>query len=219
MFILKRQDVEIMNVQHPQYQDQQIPILQYQGQTFRLLNVFGNNRDEALAMWRDLTDNKGKACVLLEEPQRFSVWGKVKIERTGTEAPTSRGGPVGLVKGVILILQSVVAEVEDFLGARQSTLFRQDLHKLMQQARLVSSDPVSFQEVLQLDPVSSIQIPAWDEARMNFLLGELHGLATKYFRNTGFVETALEVLQDLEPQEQSEVLQWLRSIPKGKLWQ
>ena len=59
MFILKRQDVEIVNVQNPQNKDQQIPILQYQGQTFRLLNMFGDNRDEALALWRDLTDNKG----------------------------------------------------------------------------------------------------------------------------------------------------------------
>ena len=65
MFILKRQDVEIVNVQNPQNKDQQIPILQYQGQSFRLLNMFGDNRNEALALWRDLTDNKGKACVLL----------------------------------------------------------------------------------------------------------------------------------------------------------
>lgn len=95
MFILKRQDVEIVNVQNPQNKDQQIPILQYQGQSFRLLNMFGDNRNEALALWRDLTDNKGKACVLLEEPQRFSVWGRVKIDQIHSDPQTFP--PKGLI--------------------------------------------------------------------------------------------------------------------------
>ena len=75
MFILKRQDVDIKNVQHLS-KDQPIPILYYQEQTFRLLSVFAAaQEEEAMALWRDLTDNRGKACVLLEEPERFSIWG------------------------------------------------------------------------------------------------------------------------------------------------
>ncbi|MEM8602912.1 MAG: hypothetical protein AAGF24_03625, partial [Cyanobacteria bacterium P01_H01_bin.121] len=78
MFILKRQDVEISNLQHPK-RDQRIPILCYQGHTFRLINVFGASQaEEARSLWRDLTDNQGKACVLLEEPDRYSVWGRIK---------------------------------------------------------------------------------------------------------------------------------------------
>ena len=57
MFILKRQDVEISSVQHPKT-GQQIPILNYQGQTFRLIQLFGaDEADEARAFWRDLTDS------------------------------------------------------------------------------------------------------------------------------------------------------------------
>jgi len=68
MFILKRQDVEIKSVQHPK-RDQQVPILTYQGQTFRLIKSFGASQvAEAKAYWRDLTDNHGKVCVLLQEP-------------------------------------------------------------------------------------------------------------------------------------------------------
>ena len=60
MFILKRQDVEIFNIKHPNL-DQIIPIINYQRQTFRLLQIFPlNQAQEALALWRDLTDNKGK---------------------------------------------------------------------------------------------------------------------------------------------------------------
>ena len=133
MFILKRQDVEIVNVQNPQNKDQQIPILQYQGQTFRLLNMFGDNRDEALALWRDLTDNKGKACVLLEEPQRFSVWGRVKLDQLHIAPNQSSSAGTHLVQGCLLILQAVYIDVEDFLGVRQAGSFKQDLLKFMQQ--------------------------------------------------------------------------------------
>nr|WP_019498768.1 hypothetical protein [Pseudanabaena sp. PCC 6802] len=81
MFILNRQDVEIVNVPHPQKEGLQLPVLVYQRQTFGLLTMFGENREEALTYWRDLVDNKGKVCVLLEEPEikRYSVWGKFSL--------------------------------------------------------------------------------------------------------------------------------------------
>ncbi len=65
MFILKRQDVEITSVPHPK-RDQQIPILNYQGQTFRLINVFkAEKAEESRTFWRDLTEKLGKYCVIL----------------------------------------------------------------------------------------------------------------------------------------------------------
>ena len=68
MFILKRQDVEISSIQHPK-KDQQVPILNYQGQTFRLISVFkASQEEEARALWRELTDNRGKACVYWKNP-------------------------------------------------------------------------------------------------------------------------------------------------------
>lgn len=86
MFILKRQDVEISSIQHPK-RDQKIPILTYQGITFRLISVFhANQEEEARALWRDLTDNQGKACVLLEEPDRYSIWGKVRLDQLTHES-------------------------------------------------------------------------------------------------------------------------------------
>jgi hypothetical protein len=81
MFILNRQDVDIVNIPHPQKEGLQLPVLVYQRQTFGLLTMFGENREEALMYWRDLVDNKGKVCVLLEEPEikRYSVWGKFSL--------------------------------------------------------------------------------------------------------------------------------------------
>ncbi|MEO0971350.1 MAG: hypothetical protein AAFX80_24325, partial [Cyanobacteria bacterium J06639_18] len=86
MFILKREDVEISTVLHPK-RDQQVPILYYQEQTFRLIKVFpASQEEEAKSLWRELTDNRGKACVLLEEIERYSIWGKVRIENLGNDS-------------------------------------------------------------------------------------------------------------------------------------
>ncbi len=218
MFILKRHDVEIVNVQNPQNKDQQIPILQYQGQTFRLLNMFGDNRDEALALWRDLTDNKGKACVLLEEPQRFSVWGRVKLDQLHTAATDISSAGTYLVQGCLLILQAVYLEVEDILGTRQAGSFKQDLLKFMQQGKFAQSESLNALEtVLSINPLNSVQIPNWDESKLQLLLGELHRLASSYLGNDSFVDSAIDALNELP--ESSSVIAWLQKTPKGKLWQ
>ncbi|MBD2176515.1 hypothetical protein H6F42_06255 [Pseudanabaena sp. FACHB-1998] len=218
MFILKRQDVEIVNVQNPQNKDQQIPILQYQGQTFRLLNMFGDNRDEALALWRDLTDNKGKACVLLEEPQRFSVWGRVKLDQLSTAPTESSSAGTHLVQGCLLILQAVYIEIEDLLGPRQAGSFKQDLLKFMQKSQFAQSESLgALDGVLSINPLNSMQIPNWDESKLQILLRELHRLASSYFGNTSFVDAALDALNDLP--ESGSVTAWLKKVPSGKLWQ
>ncbi|HBE34093.1 MAG TPA: hypothetical protein DD990_23050, partial [Cyanobacteria bacterium UBA11368] len=117
MFILKRQDVEISSIQHPN-RDQQIPILHYQGQTFRLISVFkASQEEEAKAFWRDLTDNRGKACVLLEEPERYSVWGKVRLDQLAGDAGESvKTTP--FTQACLLLLQAVYIDIEDLLGSR-----------------------------------------------------------------------------------------------------
>ena len=218
MFILKRQDVEIVNVQNPQNKDQQIPILQYQGQTFRLLNMFGDNRDEALGLWRDLTDNKGKACVLLEEPQRFSVWGRVKLNQIQTTNQESSSEGTYIVQGCLLILQAVYIEVEDLLGVRQATSFKQDLLKFMQKGKFAQGETLNaLEEVLSINPLNSVQVPNWDESKLQLFLGELHRLASSYFGNSSFVDSAIDALNELP--ESVSVTTWLKNTSKCKLWQ
>ena len=124
MFILKRQDVDISSVQHPK-RDQKIPILNYQGQTFRLLSMFsGAQADEARSTWRDLTDNQGKACVLLEEPERYSSWGRIVLENLSEEeSGSATTNPSSVVQAVLLLLQTVYFDIEDLLGSRQLGAF------------------------------------------------------------------------------------------------
>lgn len=220
MFILKRQDVEITSVQHPK-RDQQIPILNYQGQTFRLINVFNAQQaEEARAFWRDLTDNRGKACVLLEEPDRYSVWGKVRLDQLTSED----GGGVDALsplftQGCLLLLQAVYFDVEDLLGNRQAKSFQKDIGKVFKQGKFPQADgPDAVKTLLTVDPLTSLQVPPWQEQHLNTLLKELYRLGKDYFGNNSFAEGVDEVLQDMPSGDRSQFLAWLNQSPIGKEW-
>jgi hypothetical protein len=218
MFILKRQDVEISSIQHPK-REQQIPILTYQGQTFRLISVFSAKQaEEAKAFWRDLTDNRGKVCVLLEEPDRHSVWGKIRLEQLGTEVgPDSKVVPY--TQACLLLLQTVYIDIEDLLGARQAGLFQKEIAKIFQQWHFPQADSAqAVNNLLTVDPLTTLQVPHWEEHHLITLLQELHRLGKEYFGNTNFASGVSDILQDMPSSEQSQFIQWLQSSPLGKLW-
>ncbi|WP_026730912.1 Npun_F0813 family protein [Fischerella sp. PCC 9605] len=217
MFILKRQDVEISTIGHPK-RDQQVPILHYQGQTFRLISVFkASQEEEAKALWRELTDNKGKACVLLEEPERFSVWGKIRLDQlsgdTGSHSKISI-----FTQASILLLQAVYMDIEDFLGARQAALFQKEIAEVLQQwqfPQVSSSEGVKF--LLDIDPLT-VPVPDWQEHHVITLLQDLHRLGKAYFGNTNFAHPVADKLQDMPQGERSLFISWLNQSPLSKLW-
>ena len=220
MFILKRQDVEITNFQHPK-RDQQIPILNYQGQTFRLISAFnGKQAEDARALWRDLTDNRGKACVLLEEPDRYSVWGKVRLDQLASEEPAGSEAKAPLfAQACLLLLQAVYFDVEDLLGARQAASFQKDIAKVFQQGNFPQADsPDAVKNLLTVDPLHSLKIPSWQDQHLNTLLQELHRLGKSYFGNTTFAEGVSEILQDMSSSDRSQFIAWLKQSPQAKLW-
>jgi hypothetical protein len=182
MFILRRQDVEISSVQHPR-KDQKIPILTYQSMTFRLLSVFQAHQEEdARSLWRDLTDHQGKACVLLEEPERYSVWGKIRLDQLNSDIPPS-GIPIQegvsplLIQASLLMLQTTYLDIEDLMGAKQGTAFQRDIAGIFQKGRFQGAmTPDEVQQVLTADPLNSLQLPPWREAQIIFLLQEIHRL-------------------------------------------
>ncbi|TVU55052.1 MAG: hypothetical protein EA414_03835 [Arthrospira sp. PLM2.Bin9] len=221
MFILKRQDVEISTIQHPN-RDQQIPILYYQGQTFRLMKVFTVQQEsEARAYWRDLTDNRGKACVLLEEPERYSVWGKVRLEQLGSEGSAGTDAKVSsLIRASLLVLQAVYFDVEDLLGSRQAVAFEKDLLKILQKGKFPSPDNLEgVKTLLTKDPLESLQIPSWNENHLKTLLEEVHRLGKSYFGNSSFAEGLDEVLQDLAKEDCDSFINWLSQSGLGNMWE
>lgn len=222
MFILKRQDVEIATIQHPN-RDQQIPILYYQGQTFRLMKVFTVQQEsEARAYWRDLTDNRGKACVLLEEPERYSVWGKVRLEQLGSEGSAAAADAKisGLIRASLLVLQAVYFDIEDLLGSRQALAFEKDLLQVLQKGKFPPPDNLEgVKNLLTKDPLESLQIPPWNENHLKTLLEEVYRLAKSYFGNTSFAEGLDEVLQDLAKEDCDSFINWLSESALGNMWE
>jgi len=219
MFILKRQDVEISSIQHPK-KDQQVSILSYQGQTFRLISVFkASQEEEARALWRELTDNRGKACVLLEEPERFSVWGKIRLEQLGSDTGGHRKTGI-LIQASILLLQGVSIDIEEFLGARQAALFEKDIAevlKLKQFPQASSLEAVKY--LVSTNPLPTAKIPDWQENHVVILLQELHRLGKAYFGNANFTKQVIYKLEDMPEAERSLFISWLNQSPLGKLWQ
>jgi hypothetical protein len=220
MFILKRQDVDISSVQHPK-RDQKIPILNYQGQTFRLLSMFSAAQaDEARSTWRDLTDNQGKACVLLEEPERYSIWGRIVLENLSEEeSGSATTNPSSFVQAVLLLLQTVYFDIEDLLGNRQLGAFERDIIDVFKQWHFPQADSKeAVTQLLTADPLALAQVPPWQEHHLNTLLQELHRLGRAYFGNTSFVSRAVDTLQDLPSNDRSEFMAWLNKSPLGRLW-
>lgn len=220
MFILKRQDVEITSIQHPK-SGQQVPVLKYQGQTFRLISVFNANQaDEARAFWRDLTDNRGKACVLLEEPDRYSVWGKVRLEQLSDESAGSGvAADPSFTQASLLLLQAVYFDIEDLLGTRQAGAFEKEIAKVFAQWNFPKAgSEAEVGGLLERDPLESAQVPPWQEHHLNTLLQELHRIGKEYFGNPNFAERAIDALEDLPDGERQEFINWMNQSPLGKLW-
>lgn len=222
MFILKREDVEIFSIQHPK-KDQQVPILQYQEQTFRLISVFNAAQaEEARAFWRDLTDNRGKACVLLEEPERYSIWGKIRLEQLNADSPEAQGsGEVApaCIQACLLLLQAVYIDIEDLLGTRQAATFRKELIAVLQQNALLQGDVIAATEqLLELDPLTLMQIPPWRERHLNIVLQTLYRLGKQHFGNANFVGRAMETLQDMPTKEREFFQNWLKGSSVCQHW-
>lgn len=80
MLILKPQDVEIVKILHPVTQ-KRIAILGYQGIFFRPIKTFDlNRRPDVLALCRKISEEHKRTCVILAEPERYSLWGKVNFD-------------------------------------------------------------------------------------------------------------------------------------------
>ncbi|MBE9118122.1 hypothetical protein IQ249_19700 [Lusitaniella coriacea LEGE 07157] len=222
MLILKRQDVEISSIQHPK-RDQKILILKYQDQTFRLISVFAaNQEEEARNFWRDLTDNQGKFCILLEEPDRHSVWGRIRLEQLGSaeEGGTDVATLTPLTQACVLLLQTLYLDIEDLLGTRQAKQFQKDITQICQEWKFPQANtPETVERLLaQIDPLDGAQVPPWEEHHLITLLQELYRLGKSYFGNTNFAEEVEDILQDLPASERQKFLDWLKQSPLGKQW-
>lgn len=225
MFILKRQDVEIKKVKFPN-QEESVLILSYRGQRFKLLGIFPAAQEQkARLLWRNLTDHQGKVCVLLEEPERFSLWGRLQpnpLEQPTLSMPVaSPRGQDLYIKACLLLLQGLYMDVEDLLGPKQTKRFEADLAKMLTDWHFpLGAHPQGLNYLLQQDPLQlqSTQLPPWQEHHLQRLLEEAYRIGGYYFGNADFAGRALDSLAVLTNVEQQQVRAWLQDSPSGKSW-
>ncbi len=219
MFILKREDVDIINIKHPQ-EDRKIPILRYNGETFHLINIFPiDKEEEAVSFWRDLTDNQSKFCILLTEKERFSIWSHNKVNNSISQEEKHKEKITLLTQACLLLLQTVYLDIEDLLGTRQSHLFIEDITKIFREWHFPKTDSQEYiKHLFQFNPLEDTGIPPWKEHHLITLLQDLYRLAKEYFGNNNFAQGIEDILEDLPSDEQQIFLNWLNSTPLGKLW-
>lgn len=210
MFLLTPADVEIVSIQHPK-KAKKVPILQYEEKTYKLLSVFSAKQHaEAHASWRDLTENEGKACVLLEEPSRYSVWRQVRIA-AGLLQPVA---PVEYTKACVLLVQAMYGDVEQILGAKQAKNFGAALEINAAQPMAAAS---GLGALLRLNPLTEV-VPRWEEDELSALLLELHRLGSRFFGRSKFVARTLGALDELPENDKAVFLNWLGLSLLGHLW-
>lgn len=223
MFILKRQDVEIVNIQHPKQEDRQIPILKYQEQTFRLINIYdAAQAEEARNYWKDLTDNQGKFCILLQEKKRHSIWERAKIDLLKEEAKTGEKAiaPAPCIQASLLLLQAVYFDLEELLGGRQAKVFQKEMSNGLADKQIPQADTEeAIDRLLNVDPLNDdFEVPLWQEQHLTKFLAELYRLGKSFFGNTNFALGIEEILQDMGEKERQEFTNWLKNSSIGQDW-
>ena len=210
MFLLTPEDIEITQVQHPK-KASKVPILSYQGQTFRLLSIFSVQRQtEAQAAWRQTAEGEGKLCVLLEEPFRYSLWRQVRIDM-GRLHPVA---PVAYSQACVLLVQALYRDVEQLLGVSQAKKFGAALETSLAQEL---SSMGGLGGLLRVNPLSE-KLPQWVENDLSALLIHLHRLAAQFFGRHRFVSRTLLSLDDLPENDKAIFLSWVRLSLLGYLW-
>jgi len=204
------EDVQIGSIQHPK-RPKKVPILSYQDKTFCLLSIFSaRQQQEAQSAWRDLTDNQGKVCLLLEEPHRFSLWRHVRVDK-GLLSPVL---PIAYVRACLLLIQALYGDVEQRLGNQQAAAFIADLSVHAQRPLRMAG---GLEATLRINPLTA-QVPVWGEDDLCTLLLVLHRLGTRFFGRSHFAPRTLSALDVLPGNDKAVFLTWLRLSLLSSLW-
>ncbi|MGB5916282.1 MAG: hypothetical protein WBG63_15565 [Phormidesmis sp.] len=210
MFLLTPQDVDITSIQHPK-QPKRIPVLSYQDRTFRLLTLFQAHQDsEAHAAWRELVEKQKKACVLLEEPHRFSLWRLVNIDKS-LLAPIA---PAAYRKAGMLLLQSLRGDTVQLLGAKQAGLFDEALAQAIPEQMKKAG---GLSTLLRTNPLTQV-LPRWDEDDLSILLLELSRLGSRFFGQAKFAARTLAALNVLPGNDKAVFMSWLQLSLLAEPW-
>ena len=154
----------------------------------------------------------------MEEENRFSVWGKIRLDQLGEEGTTQGNSKVVTVAS-ILLLQAVYMDIEEFLGAKQANLFKKEISRILNRWQFhAASSPHAIDYLLSINPIEPIKIPFWEEDYVVVFLEELHRLGKAYFGSSEFAHQVMDTLQDMPVAERTQFMNWLKNSSLSKLW-
>ena len=221
---IRKPDVQITSA-WDSTRNKRSPILHHQDQIYRLLNVFPKSQAKEVSfIWWNLTDNLGKACLLLKGPKSHSIWEKVRpdelIDDTSFPWNAADAASPIFVRATLLLLQAVYAEIDYFFGARHAEMLEKEVTKLFQQGHFPQADSRDIvRQLLKVDPLIASHLVSWQTQHLGTLLQKVYDFALEFFSNDTFTARAFSALEELPPKERAEFIAWLaEQFPVDKTW-
>jgi hypothetical protein len=111
-------------------------------------------------------------------------------------------------------------EIDDLFGARQVSLFKQDVLKVLLKQQFPQINGMEqLEQLLRAKDFSNFPLPGWDDRQLQILLKELYTISKSYFGNALFLNAVSNALEALPSEELSKFRIWLSKSPSGHIWQ
>jgi hypothetical protein len=209
IIILQRQNLKIAETKFSESNTHTLTF-SYQDTIYEKLSISFkiSLKGNALEFCKNFFAKHKKRCILVDEKEIFSVWSEVlsKSNETSpllaeeriTKISVNSSQNLYVTQASLLIVQILLDEIEDLMGNRHQATFKQELIKILQKSNL--SDTESLEKInvlLTVDPRDNNQLPAWEQDQVNSMFFSLTILAKKYFNNSNFIDSVMEILQEL----------------------
>ncbi|BAU64256.1 hypothetical protein STA3757_16270 [Stanieria sp. NIES-3757] len=219
--ILQRQNLKIHETFVSESNNRILTFI-YQDKTYEKLSISFklSLKGNALEFCKNYLNKHQKQCILVDEKEIFSVWSEIlstsAIKESGlsksqtpilssaekkekvTSISTSFFQNLSVTQATLLIIQILLDDIEDLMGNRHQESFKQELIKILQKSHLPGTESLEkINVLLTIDPRDNNQLPSWQQEQVNQMFAYLTVLAKKYFNNTSFVDSLMEVLQEL----------------------
>jgi hypothetical protein len=214
MLILDSQDVRIDEILDPKNPNQKTFTLNYLNRQYILIQAFPQSRlDSAQNLWRHLTADRSQSCLIVKERDRYSVWVEY-IRASVTNAPPDL--EVELVfRAQLCLIDGLWAEVKELLGQNQAVAFGREIlasiPTISSIEGLVTAIEIASRSakgsVLQPEPKIDAYIISGQQSVL--LYREIQQLGGKYLGKNYTKELLLDLQQQLAPQLQSSLRNWL----------
>lgn len=228
IIILQRQNVKISETFVAESNTHILTFI-YQDKTYEKLSISFkvSLKGNALEFCKNYLNKHQKQCILVDEKEIFSVWSEVlstsaikepslsksepptlspeEKEEQKTPASTTPSQNLSVTQASLLIVQILLDDIEDLMGNRHKDNFKQELIKILQKSKLPDTESLEkINVLLTVETLDNNQLPLWGQEQVNQMFAPLTVLAKKYFNNNTFVDSVMEVLQELPEYSKSE---------------